>query len=185
MTTETEALRGFRNISSDIIGDNLQTAQYMLKISDRLSSTIKGFETFGLVHRWSIGMEHYIQGYLPSQVHPRRPTTGTPLEVYLYHGDYIPKLFQMVAKQEVIPDNSTSLVVLASAGDVNQKILQIDLSSAVLESVQLTTDYFPFFRILIRYKIFAITCYNYDQEKLSLTGNVPFSYDFSQNVVGG
>lgn len=180
-----EALSGFSNIYGDIIGNNLQTAQYLLKIGDRLTSTVEGFNDFALVKKWNFGMEHFVQGYIADQVHPRRPTTATPLEVHLLHGDYIPKLFTMVAKQEIISDNGTALVVIGSVGDVNQEIMRINLTSAVVESVSLSTDYFPFFRVLIRFKVFEIICNNYDQETFTNQGKNAFNYDFSKNVLGG
>jgi hypothetical protein len=176
-----EALSGLTNISGDLINNNLQTAMFMLKIGDKLTSTIDGFTDFAVVQKWSFAMEHYIQGYVSDQVQPRRPTSATPLEVYLLHGDYIPKLLTMVVNQEPISDDSTSLVVLGSSGDVNQELMRIKLTSAVVESVGLSTEFFPFFRVLIRYKTVAVTCNSYKQDDLSNAGTNAFGFDFSIN----
>ncbi|OJV44956.1 MAG: hypothetical protein BGO28_06035 [Alphaproteobacteria bacterium 43-37] len=180
-----EALRGFTNISGDLINNNLQTAMFMLKIGDKLASTVDGFNDFAVVQKWSFGMEHYLQGYISDQVKPRRPTSATPLEVYLLHGDYIPKLLTMVVNQEPIADDGTSLVMIGSAAGVNQELMRIKLTSAVVESVGLSTEFFPFFRVLIRYKIVEVTCNNYSQTDLTNAGTVAFGYDFSINKTTG
>ncbi len=171
------------NIYGDVIGRQSQSALYLFKIKDKLSSTHNGYTDHAPVLKWNFAMEYFQQGSISSQTHVRRPTTATPLEVYLHHGHYIPSLLTMVAKQEIITGDDTSLKLLMSAGDVDQVVMTLTLTDTALQTVDLSTDLYPYFRVVMRYSQVKVEYNQYNQNDFTKAGTNAFTYDFKTNVL--
>ena len=185
MAASDELIHSDSIYTGDVLGRNNQTALTMLHISDKLSSTHKGFETYAPVLKWNFAMEWFQQGNITTQTVPRRPTTGTPLEVVLHYGDYIPKLLTSLSKQEVIAGDETILKLLSNTGGTeSQLIMAVTLSNATLQTVDLSSDLYPYFRIILRYTKIAIEYHKIDQTDLTDKGQTAFSYDFNSAAAG-
>jgi hypothetical protein len=185
MAIPNELVRSDNIYTGDVLGRDNQISLFMLQISDKLSSTHKGFETYAPVLKWNFAMEWFQQGNVTGQTIPRRPTTGTPLEVILHYGDYIPKLLTSLSKQEVIGGDNTILKLIANEGATeSQLIMMMTLSNATLQTVDLTSDLYPYFRIILRYTKVAVEYHKIDQTDLTDKGQTAFSYDFNTATAG-
>ena len=167
----------------DVVGRNHQSALYMLKIKDKLSCTHDQFTDHAPVLKWNWAMEYFQQGTISGQLHTIRPTTGTPLELLVHVGHYIPSLLTMVAKQEIIAGEDTSLKAIANAGDVSQIIMTTTLSDAAVQTVDLNTDFYPYFRLVLRYTQIKVEYNQFNQNDFTKAGTNAFTYDFKKNIL--
>lgn len=157
-----------------------QTAQYLIKIDTLMTSTVTGYTSYAVAQGWRLSVKNTLHGYMAGPVQPRQPTVVSPLEVMILFGEYIPSLLNAIAIQKTIAE--VDLVLMATLNKADVPLVTIKLTNAYLEDLNMSTDFYPYFLLKIRYKAISITYAKVAQDKLTSAGNKVFSYDLTTNA---
>lgn len=156
-----------------------QTAQYLIKIDALMSSTVKGFTKYAVAQGWRLGIKNTLHGYIAGPVQPRQPTTMSPLEVMILFGDYIPSLMNAISIQKTIAE--VELVLMATLNKVDVPLVTTKLTNVYLEELNMSTEFYPFFLLKMRYKSISMEYAKVAQDKLTSSGKKVFSLDLTTN----
>ncbi len=175
-----EALLGMLGRSQDQEG--LETTRYMLSIENaKFTSDVDGYQQFGQVYHWGWSFE------CPSTYQTAGPATGreAPKASLFYvrmpFNLQLPVLLNALAKKTNV--GTARFVILISAGDTRQEILQINFTGVTIDHIKLSDHHEDSFEMWFRYETIEIKSTKFKQQDMSKEGSVAFKFDTHKNTV--
>ncbi len=110
--------------------------KFMLQIDGMgMGSTVKGFEKFAEIFEWGMDAHCYSSPQMTSSFSQQEPPSATPIYLRIPLGLHLPKLMKAMIEKKAAKE--ATLLMLASIGTSNQKVMEITMNSVVVEEVRL------------------------------------------------
>ena len=110
--------------------------KFMLQIDGMgMGSTVKGFEKFVEIYEWGMDAHCYSAPQMTASFSQQEPPSTTPMYLRVPLGLHLPKLMKAMIEKKACKE--AKLLILASIGTSNQKIMEITMTSVAVEEVRL------------------------------------------------